>query len=129
MDIIYEKKLGKVTSASIFFEDHGTFTFSIGINYGTGNQLFCGYALDRYDEKKNRRVGKASGLDLIMQLITLFDVNTFHDIIGKAVYALFDRKTKSEIVGLEMPPFDGGNKFLISEWRKEWNEERDEQDD
>ena len=117
-----KKELAKVVDAKIIVERGAFLTFRIKLDYeGPGVQSFGGYALDTYDEEKERRVGTAGGCDVIKQLLSLFEVNTFDKMIGRVVYVLKE-DDKSIIEGLEIPGFDGGGKFLVSEWREEWFE-------
>lgn len=122
----YFKQLGKVESVSFGSGDHGNMTFWVMLDFGGGGQGFGGYALDDWDESKKRRVGTAAGMDLIMQLLELFKVDSLNQIAGRPVYALYENEHhfNDKIIGLEIPAFDGGKKFLIKDWQNEWFPER-----
>lgn len=77
--------------------------------------------LDTYDEKKEKRIGSAAGTDFILRILNLFCVDELQKTIGRSVYALLDHdRNRAQIIGLEMPEFDGGEKFMIKDWQKEW---------
>ena len=99
-------------------------TLSIGLGYSKSTgQYFGGYALDDWDEKRGRRVGTAAGMDFIMQILDLFHVDSLDKIIGRTVYALFPGENKwgEDVIGLQTPDFDGGEQFLIENWKREWS--------
>lgn len=112
------KELGRVSRVHFGLQDHGILTLDIALDFGGTGQSFGGYALDTWDAAKNRRVGHPAGTDFVLQMLDLFGVQTLDDIKGRTVYAL--RDDRSLIVGLELPPFDGGRKFMVEEWRREW---------
>lgn len=116
------KELGKVDDVRFGLEDHGIMSISIGITFGAARQGFGGIALDDWDEKRHRRIGTAAGMDFVMQILRLFKVETLEELKGRTVYALYknDRRVGEYIIGLEMPAFDGGERLLLDDWRKEW---------
>ncbi len=117
------KKLAKVEGYFFGIEDHGILTMDITLDYGNGgHQTFGGIALDSYSKKKERRVGHASGTDFILRILDLFEVNELKEIIGKTVYALLNDKVNATIIGLEMPEFASGERFVIKEWQEEMKE-------
>jgi hypothetical protein len=114
------KELAKVNRVDLVVEGHGILTMYIELRFGTSTlQSFGGYQIDVWDEKKNRRVGTAAGADLICRILQLFDVTSLGKIEGRTVYALRD-EGKQDIVGLQVPEFDGNAKFLVDDWREEW---------
>lgn len=114
-----QRQLGRVTGAELFIEDHGILTVYVTLEFGGSVQGFGGYCLDGYDAAKKRRVGTAAGCDYLLRLLVLFGVDRLEKTVGKSVYALRDGRS-GPILGLQMPEFDGGKKFLISDWRAEW---------
>ena len=109
------RELGKVQGVRLYREDRGVLTLSVQIEFRSGTQAFGGIQLDRWDDKKSRRVGTSAGTDLICRLLDLFNVATLDKIQGRYVYGLREASGGS-IVGLELPEPDGGGKFLLSEW-------------
>ena len=117
------RELGKVTRAIIGREDHGILTFQIGLKFGGSVQSFGGYALDVHDKAKGRRVGCPAGIDLLNQMLTLFAVDELQNAVGKYAYALRTHEPRGcgpGIIGLERPGADGGAKFLVSDWQRDW---------
>ncbi len=115
------RELGKVKEVFFGREGHGLMTLWVHVDFGGTGQGFGGYGLDSFDKKRDRRVGTAGGLDLVMRLLDLFDVDSLDKIKGRPVYALRDSETwNSPITGLETPAFDGGKRLLVAEWQREW---------
>lgn len=115
-----KKTLGKCGAPDLFYEDHGILTLFIQIDFGGSSQGFGGYVLDATDKAGGRK-GSAAGMDFIVRLLKLFDVARLADIEGRTVYALYDDAGfNAPIIGLETPAFDGGRRFLISDWQKQW---------
>jgi hypothetical protein len=110
------KELGKIDVARIYRSEYGL-AFEIHINFGNGGQNFGGVSLDTPSEEKKRRVGTAGGCDFIVQMLNLFNIEEFGDMVGRTVYAL---QKYGMIVGLELPKFEGGGRFLLEEWQREW---------
>ena len=119
-----DKQLARIESVSLEIEDHGILTCDVLLNKESGShQSFGGYCLDGYDEKLKRRVGTAGGLDWILRLMQIFNVNKLEKLKGKMCYALYDtpyKRFSSQIIGLESLNIDGGGSFLISDWQKQW---------
>lgn len=117
-----KRQLGKVTSVFFGLEDHGCMTFWIHLDYGGSGQGFGGVALDQWSKGDDRRVGTAAGLDLLIQLLELFGVDTLEKIVGRSVYALHEDGGgwNASVVGLQLPAFDGGKQLLLDDWRKRW---------
>ena len=117
-----KKQLAKVKDAKISLDRKTFLTFWLTLDYeDAGVQGFGGYALDDYDEEKEERVGTAAGCDAIRKLLKLFNVKTFDEMVGRTVYAIReDDSFQAQIIGIEIPGFDGGGQFLIPEWRKKW---------
>jgi len=118
----YEKKLGKIKSAEFFIEDHGILTFFLTFDFGGSCQGFGGYTLDSWDKKKDRRVGTAFGMDLILKLLNTFGVDRLDRIVGRTCFALYEQpyRWNDTIKGIETPKFDGGKQFVIDEHVEEW---------
>jgi hypothetical protein len=114
-------ELAKVESVDLFIEDHGILTLFVNLDYGGTHQGFGGYSLDGYDETLKRRVGTAGGTDFILRILNMFKVSKLEDIKGRSVYAIKQgEKYSSTVIGLKTPDFDGGEEFLISDWRRQW---------
>lgn len=80
---IVEKRLAKITSASMEIKEWGVLYFWIHVNYEDGySQGIGGLALDDYDNKKKRRVGTAYGCEMIRRLFETLDVNDFSEMKG-----------------------------------------------
>jgi len=115
-----DRQLGKVSKVDLFREDHGLLTVYVHLTFAGSGQGFGGYILDTFDKARDRRVGTAMGLDFVLRLLALFDVDRLDDIRGRYVYALRSDGWNGPIIGLELPEPDGGAKFMVEDWRREW---------
>ncbi len=80
-----EEKNAKITSTMLGIEDHGILTFMLHLDYGGGGQGAGGYALDASIYKNGKFVGRqgtAGGMDIILRILELLDVNMWEDLPG-----------------------------------------------
>ena len=115
-----ERQLGKVERVDLFREDHGLLTVYVHLRFAGSGQGFGGFILDTFDKARGRRVGTAMGLDFVLCLLALFDVDRLDDIRGRYVYALRSEGWNGPITGLELPEPDGGARFMVDDWRADW---------
>lgn len=113
-------EIAKVERVFVGFEDHNIFTIAVELGYGGAHQSFGGYALDEWSQQHQRRLGTAAGMDMLVQLTKLFQVDDLHRAVGKYVYALREEPRTGVVVGLKRLEPDGGEQFLIAEWRAQW---------
>jgi len=71
----------KIGKTHLGYEDHGIFTFYLMLDYGNSGQGAGGYALDAYVEKKGR-IGTKKGMDLIITILKLFEIDTWEELPG-----------------------------------------------
>ena len=122
-----QKQLGIIRTAEFGKIVRGFVSFNLDFDFGGMRQGFGGYGLCSYDKSLDRRIGTAAGLDLLIQMLDLFQVRQFHEIAGKHAYAY--RKTdrfNERIIGVGRTEPDGGKVFLIGDWQKQWGLERDD---
>jgi len=116
----YEKQLARVESVEMYIEDHGILTCFVNLHKEQGfHQGFGGYSLDGYNKVLKRRVGTAGGMDWVLRLLQVFHVDRLEKIKGKMCYALYEPDSQL-IKGIEALDIDGGDRFLISDWQKQW---------
>ncbi len=85
-----EIKNAKISSTRLGWEDHGIFTFSIGLDYGGSGQGFGDCCMDEPLKKNGQfieRVGTAVGMDLIMRILKAVGVEKWEDLKGMHVRA------------------------------------------
>ena len=111
-----EKRIAKVRDVHLGWEDHGIFTCWLDLDYGDSGQGAGLYALDEWDESQDRRVGTAQGLECIMRLMQVFNVNEWSEIEGRTCYAI---ATYTKVLGLEPLPTEGGKALMFDELWKE----------
>ena len=68
-------------------EDHGIFTFTIGLKYEGSGQGFGGYALDSYDKVTDSRIGWPVGIEMIRKILEALEVDSWEKLPGKIVRA------------------------------------------
>ena len=88
-----EKKLAKVSKATLEIKERGILNFWIYVNYEEGcSQGVGGLCLDEWDKSSEERVGTAYGCEMIRQLLLLYNVNDFSEMKGKMVWVLGEGK-------------------------------------
>ena len=108
------KKLAKIKKASLYTH-HSILTFSITVKYEYGlHQDVGSFVLDKYEEKKHKRIGTAYGCEVIRQLLLKLKVNDFSEMAGKYVWIYgvgeyMDFKPKA----IDLLKVDGGGEPLI----------------
>lgn len=84
-----EKKLAKITKASLEIQERGILNFWIHVDYEEGcSQGVGGICLDGWDENLQRRVGTAYGCEVIRRLLLELQVNDFSEMKGKHIWVL-----------------------------------------
>ena len=87
------KRLAKITKASLEIKERGILNFWIFVDYEEGgSQGIGGIVLDTFDNKKNRRIGTQYGCEMIRQLLLTLDVNDFNEMEGKIVWVYGEGK-------------------------------------
>ncbi len=82
-----EKKLAKITRASLEIKERGILNFWIHVDYEEGTcQAVGGIALDSYDETLKMRVGTAYGCEIIRRLLLALDVDDFSEMKGRHIW-------------------------------------------
>ncbi len=77
-----------ISSTMLGREDHGIFTFSIGLDFGnSGFQGYGSYALDEYHDQIARRVGTALGMQSIIAVLEIAGAPDWEHLKGHPVRA------------------------------------------
>lgn len=100
----------RITSAKLYIEDHGIFTFDIRINVGAFCVSVGGYALDTEVKTSNgnkRRVSNPAGLECMRKIMDVVGVGNWDDL--KNQYIRFENN------GLGKPVTKIGN-IVRDEW-------------
>ena len=71
-----------IESTMLGTEDHGIMTFFLYLNGDGWGCGFGGYCLDTFNENKKERVGVASGLQAIMEVLKTLEVDKWEDLRG-----------------------------------------------
>ena len=121
------KEAAKITDTFLGFEDHGFFTAIIHVDYGHVMQgiglRVLGYEGD-YQEPM--RATKA-GCDYIMHTLKACGVKTWEQLKGCRIQVLFpdEFRLNMQPIGIEGFEFDGGSRFLFSDFEKRAKYEHD----
>lgn len=85
------KQLAKISGARLEIKERGILNFWIMVDYEEGcSQGIGGYALDKYDQEKNERVGTAYGCEMIRRLLIALNVDDFSEMKGKHIWVIGD---------------------------------------
>jgi len=111
----FSRTIAKATSVSLFREDHGILTLSVGFDYGDkGAQGLGLVSLDVRDPVAERRVGVEWAIEYITSVMEAFGVDALEKIKGRTVYVLH-REEDPYIAGLEPLPTERGTRVVFSE--------------
>ena len=84
-----DKRLAKISKASLEIQERGILNFWIHVEYEEGcSQVVGGYALDEYCEEKGERIGTAYGCEMIRQLLIELRVNDFAEMMGRHIWVV-----------------------------------------
>jgi hypothetical protein len=78
-----ETKNAIIKSTMLGIEDHGIMSFYLNLDYGGSGQSAGGYCLDnpiKKDGKFFKRIGTASGMSLIMEIMEVSGVSKWEDL-------------------------------------------------
>jgi len=112
------EKIAKIEKTTLGFHDHyGIFTVNLQLHLGGAlHQSAGGYSLDDYDKALDRRVGTAYGHEFIMRIINAVGVNTWEEIKGKTIIALYENDDwNSTVIGIKNLPTEPGETFIFKE--------------
>ncbi|KKL69476.1 hypothetical protein LCGC14_2114580 [marine sediment metagenome] len=115
------ERIGKIESTMLGFEDHGIPTFYLQFDFGGERQGFGGYAWGEDNKELKQIEGTAAGADLILSILKACGVDTWEEIAGKTMFALYDSEHYGQTIkGIKALPFEDGGTFLIREWQEKW---------
>jgi len=83
-----EIKNAKIKDTMLGIEDHGIMTFMLHLDYEGSGQGAGGYGLDAPIKQNGefwKRVGIASGMNLIMEILKVVGVSKWEDLKGKHI--------------------------------------------
>jgi hypothetical protein len=74
-----------ITDVMLGREDHGIFTFYIGVNLGNCECYIGGYALDEFDKIANTRVFRPESMEIISKILDVVGVDKWENLPGKYI--------------------------------------------
>lgn len=109
------KKLAKITKASLEIQSRGILNFWIEVDYEEGlSQSVGGIVLDEYDAAKKERVGTAYGCEVIRRLLIATGVDDFSQMKGKHIWVLGEGDGYAfEPTGIQRLATDGGSEPVV----------------
>lgn len=99
------KKLAKIETMGLDWFDRGILVVTAYGEYEDGwCQGFLNHVLDNYDEDLKKRVGTASGMNFLIDLLKFFGVNNLTEVKDYTCYVLIDddeRPMSRKVLGFE----------------------------
>lgn len=103
-----EKRVAKIKSTMLGFEDHGIFTYMLQLDYGGSSQGAGGYVLGGdYTDR------------LLKGILSACGVSSWEKLPGRTVYAYADF---GKVYALEPLPTENGKRFAIDETFEGWHD-------
>ena len=103
------KKITKIESTMLGFQDHGIFTATLFMDYGGSGQGVGGYVM-----------GTHSGF--ITRVLKACGVDKWEALKGRTVFVLTeDESWNARVIGIAPLPTEIGEQFLFADWQAEVN--------
>ena len=116
---IYRREIARITSTFLGVEDHGHFTASLTLDYGSAGQSAGNYELDEHVERGRPRVGTARGMEFVMRVVRACGVRSWEEVRGRTVFALIEGSgTGQRVIGISNLPTEPGELFLFADIMK-----------
>jgi hypothetical protein len=107
----------QINTSRLGFIRNGIFSFCLTLTIQGGGALnIGGYVMDSYDKGKEKRIGTAYGMNLVMRILEVVGVNTWEELEGKyiRIVRLGDSVTKiGNLIKEEWIDFDTFGKEFI----------------
>lgn len=116
----FEKRIAKIESVSLGFEDHGILTTWLFCDYGGSCQGVGGLVMSTVNEPKEPAVAIPGFGNYIVGVLRACGVSKWEDLPGRTVFMLFDKDAgmHDQPLGIEPLPTEEGERFLFNDWRK-----------
>lgn len=76
----------QINTSRLGFISNGIFSFCLTLTIqGGGAVNIGGYVMDSYDKEKEKRIGTAYGMDLVMRILEVVGVKTWEELEGKYI--------------------------------------------
>lgn len=96
---VFSGELGTIKEAHLGFEDHGVMSMNLDFDFGSSGQGTGHYILSERDATAGRQIGRAEGMDLLVQITAMF--GPWHELKGKRIIVLrAGDDTRGMILGL-----------------------------
>ena len=122
-----KKELAVIKKAGLNWKDRSIFTFYIDVDYENGwSQRIGTYTLDTYDKNTEERIGTAYGMQMIMELSKVLDVNNLHEAVGQNIFVLGeepDTPLSFIPVGIQALRSGTGKKIIFNDVYKKFEDE------
>lgn len=112
----YFAEIMTIKSTKLGEEDHGIFT----ANLHCSTISVGGMAMDKWDEKRGRRVGTVYGMELITAIMKTVGVHKWEDLPGERIFVLFEEKNHIGTMAVGIANIDTGDALLFQEVAQEW---------
>lgn len=117
----YHGEILRIDSTTLGSEDHGVMVGYLNCKgYGTG--ISVGLSLDTYNRELEQREGTAYGLDWIKQVLLIVGVDTWEQLPGKRIIALFESSGILGNTSVGIANIDSGKAFIFDDHAELWRE-------
>lgn len=90
----------KIIDTMLGFEGHNIMTFMLTFEMEGCGQGYGGYALDKWDEAKKRRIGSAIGTEVIMRILKTIGVDEWERLKGQYVRLQYEEPGYGKILSV-----------------------------
>jgi hypothetical protein len=113
------KRIAKIDSTMLGFEDHGILTAMLYVSYGGSAQGVGGYVLDYWSEPDKRRMAHALCGQFILGVLRATGASKWEAVKGRTLFVLLDSDAfQATAIGLAPLPTESGEVFLFDELKK-----------
>ena len=90
----------KIIDTMLGFEDHNIFTFMLTFEMDGTGQGYGGYALDKWDEIRHKRIGSKLGTEAVMRILKTVGVDKWERLKGQYVRLQYGDQGSGKIVAV-----------------------------
>lgn len=122
----WHKRIAKITSTMLGFEDHGIFTAVLHVDYGGSSQGLGCFAMGGKGWRDEKPTAHILSGEFIVRVLKACGVDTWEQLNGRTIHVLFDEDSWNATPrGIENLPTEDGERFVFAEWQERAKEAHD----